>query len=60
MKRPKHKVFKRQIDLIRCAVKHAIHRCDILKPEKHAEQSEAHVKKNDWVQWAGQKLKGLR
>ena len=59
MKQPKHKRFKHYKDLIRHAVKRAIHRCDVLEPEKHAEEL-AYLKKTDWLQWASQKLKGLR
>lgn len=60
MKRLKRKIFKRYIDLIHYAVRRAIHRVDILEPEKHVEELAAYIKKTDWLQWAGQKLKGLR
>ena len=52
--------FKHHIDLIRYAVRRAIHRIDILEPEKHAEELAAHLKKTDWLRWAKQKLKGKR
>ena len=60
MKRPKHKQFKHHIDLIRYAVRRAIHRVDVLEPEKHAEELAEHLKKSDWLGWASRKLKGLR
>jgi len=52
------KHFKHHIDLIRYAVRRAIHRIDVLEPEEHAEQLAEYVKKTDWLQWATQKLKG--
>lgn len=59
----KHKRFKRRIDLIRYAVRRAIHRIDVVEPEAHAEKLadylEDRVKKSDWLQWVGRKLKGL-
>ena len=60
MKRPKHKRFKHRKDLIRYAVRRAIHRVDVLEPEKHAKELAARLKKTDWLQWASRKLKGLR
>ena len=56
MKRIKHKTFKRHIDLIRYAVRRAIHRIDVLEPEKHAEKFIERLKKTDWLQWAQRKL----
>ena len=50
------KRFKRQIDLIRYAVRRAIYRVDVLESEKHAEELAAYLKKTDWLQWAKQKL----
>lgn len=50
------KQFKRHIDLIRYAVRRAIHRVDVLEPEKHAEDFAAYLKKTDWLQWAQRKL----
>ena len=52
--------FKHHIDLIRYAVRRAIHRVDVLEPEKHAEELMARLKKSDWLGWAGRKLKGER
>jgi len=60
MKRIKHKQFKRHIDLIRYAVRRAIHRIDVVEPEKHAEQLVEHIKKTDWLQQAKQKLGRVR
>lgn len=60
MKRPKHKTFKRHIDLIRYAVRRAIHRVDVLEPEAHAEKLVSHLKKTDWLQWARKKLGRVR
>ena len=60
MKRIKHKRFKRQIDLIRYAVRCAIYRVDVLEPEKHAKELESRIKESNWLQWAKQKLKGKR
>jgi len=60
MKRPKHKRFKRQIDLIRYAVRRVIHRVDVLEPKKHAERLAEYLKKTDWLQWAKQKMRGGR
>ncbi len=54
------KQFKRHIDLIRYAVRHAIHRIDVLEPEKHAEGLMARLKKSDWLGWVARKLKGER
>jgi len=54
------KRFKRHIDLIRYAVRRAIHRIDILEPEKHAEELAAYLKKADWLQRTGQKLRKMR
>lgn len=54
------KQFKRHIDLIRYAVKRAIHRIDVLEPEKHTEELAAYLKKTDWLQWAKQKLEKMR
>ncbi len=56
----KHKRFKRYIDLIRYAVRRAIHRIDILEPEIHAERLVSYLKKSDWLQWAKQKMRGGR
>jgi len=50
------KHFKHHIDLIRYAVRRAIHRIDVLEPEELA----AHLKKADWLGWATRKLKGKR
>ncbi len=58
MKRIKYKRFKRHIDLIRYAVGRAIHRVDVMEPEARVEQAEEHMKKHNWLQWAGQKLRG--
>ncbi len=52
----KHKQFKRHIDLIRYAVRRAIHRVDVLEPEKHAEKLVSRMKENSWLQWCKQKL----
>lgn len=60
MNRLKYKRFKRQIDLIHYTVRRAIHRVDILEPEKHAERLVEYAKKSDWLQRAGQKVRGLR
>ena len=54
------RTFKRQIDLIRYAVRRAIHRVDVLEPEKHAKKLAAYLKKTDWLQWAKQKLRRMR
>ena len=54
------KQFKRHIDLIRYAVRRAIHRVDVLEPEACIEQAEEHTKKHNWLQWAQQKLRGGR
>ena len=54
------KQFKHHIDLIRYAVRRAIHRVDVLEPEKHAEELVEYLKKTDWLQWAARKLKGVR
>jgi len=60
MKRIKHKIFKRHIDLIRYAVRRTIHRCDILEPEKYAEQLGVYLKKRDWLEWCKRKLTRTR
>ena len=54
------KRFKHRIDLIRYAVRRAVHRIDVLEPEKHAEDFAAYLKKTDWLQWAKQKLRRVR
>lgn len=56
MKRPKYKQFKRHIDLIHYAIRRAIHRIDVVEPEKLVE----HLKKTDWLEWAKQKLEKMR
>ena len=48
--------FKHYKDLIRYAVRRAIHRVDVLEPKKHAEEFAAYLKKTDWLQWAQRKL----
>lgn len=60
MKRLKYKQFKHYKDLICYAVKRAIHRVDVLEPEKHAEGLMARLKESDWLGWAARKLKGER
>jgi len=50
------KQFKRYKDLIHYAVRRAIHRVDVLEPEKHAEELMVRLKKSDWLQWAQRKL----
>ena len=50
------KQFKRHINLIRYAVRRAIHRVDIVEPEKHAEKLVSLVKESNWLRWARQKL----
>jgi hypothetical protein len=57
MKRLKHKRFKRHKDLIRYAIRRAIHRIDVVEPEAHAEKLAEHLKKTDWLQWARNKLR---
>ena len=54
------KQFKRHIDLIRYAARRAIHRVDVLEPEKHAEELMTRLKKSDWLQWCRQKLGRVR
>lgn len=60
MKRIKHKTFKHHIDLIRYAVRRAIHRCDVIEPEAHAERLMAYLKKTNWLEWVRQKLRRAR
>ena len=56
------KRFKHHIDLIRYAVRRAIHRCDYGDPELEerlaffGESLEDQAKKTDWLQWAQRKL----
>ena len=50
------RAFKRHIDLICYAVRRAIHRVNVLEPEKHTEELALRVKKSDWLGWAKQKL----
>ncbi|KKM65945.1 hypothetical protein LCGC14_1486200 [marine sediment metagenome] len=54
------KQFKRHIDLIRYAVRRAIHRVDVLEPKARIEQAEERMKKHNWLQWAGQKVREPR
>lgn len=56
------KQFKRHIDLIRYAAKHAIHRVDVVEPERMKIISNDYFLRRppDFLQEAGQKLKGLR
>jgi len=54
------KRFKRHIDLIRYAVRRAIHQCDVVEPEKHTEELVARIKKSDWLNWAKRKSRGGR
>ena len=54
------KRFKHYKDLIRYAVRRAIHRVDVLEPEAHAEKLMEHLKESNWLQWAKQKLGRIR
>ena len=54
------KQFKHYKDLIRYAVRRAIHRIDVLKPEAHVEELAEHLKRSDWLGWAKQKLGRMR
>jgi len=54
------KRFKRYSDLIRYAVRRATHRCDVEEPARMIVVMEDQMKKTDWLQWAAQKLRGLR
>lgn len=60
MKRIKRKYFKRQKDLIRYSVRRAIHRCDVLEPEKYAEQLKTYLKEYNWLEWCKRKLEKPR
>ena len=53
------KRFKHYKDLIRYAVRRAIHRVDVLEPETqaNAERLVPPIKETDWLQWAARKLK---
>ena len=51
MKRLKHKTFKRQIDLIRHAVRGVITR-QVAELKTQREKALAHVEKTDWLEWA--------
>ena len=48
--------FKRYSDLIRYAIRRAIHRVDVLEPEAHAEGLASRMKESNWLQWCRQKL----
>ena len=54
--------LKRQSDLIKHAVKRAIHRCDVEVPVRMKMISDDYLLRNppDFLQEAGQKLKELR
>jgi len=54
------KRFKRHIDLIRYAIRRAIHRIDVVESEAHVEKLVEHLKDTDWLQWAQQKLRRVR
>ena len=56
------KRFKRHIGLIRYAVRRAIHRVDIIEPERMEMISDDYFLKHspDFLQEAGKKLKELR
>ena len=58
----KMKQFKRQSDLIKHATKRAIHRCDVEMPARMKMINDDYILRNppDFLQEAGQKLKGLR
>jgi len=60
MKRLKRKYFKRRIDLIRYAIRRAIHRCDVEEPARRITVMEDQMKKNNWLEWATQKLREVR
>lgn len=62
MKRIKHKQFKHYIDLIRYAIKRAIHRIDVEIPTRMKMISDDYFLRHppDWLQEAGDKLRGLR
>lgn len=51
MKRPKHKTFKRQIDLIRHAVRGVLMR-QIAELQKQREKALAHLQKTNFLEWA--------
>lgn len=50
MKRPKHKIFKRQIDLIRHAVRGVLTR-QVTELKFQREKALTHLKKTDWLEW---------
>ena len=51
MKRSKHKTFKRQIDLIRHAVRGVVTR-QVAELQKQREKALAHLKKTNFLEWA--------
>ena len=50
MKRPKYKTFKRQIDLIRHAVRGVI-AGQVVGLQKQREKALAQLKKTNWLEW---------
>ena len=50
MKRPKHKTFKRQIDLIRHAVREVIAR-QVAELKTQREKALAQLKETNWLEW---------
>lgn len=55
------KRFKKQKDLIKQAIKKAIHRNDVEKPKRIAairEKIEQKRKEKNWLSWAERKLRG--
>ena len=54
MKRIKHKVFKRQINLIRHAIQNVINR-QVAELKVQREKALEHLKKTNWLEWAKHK-----
>ena len=50
MKRPKHKIFKRQINLIQHAVRGVI-TGQVVELQEQREKALAHIAKTDWLEW---------
>ncbi len=56
MKRPKHKRFKRQIDLIKCAIKNVLDG-QLAELRTQRKQALEHLKKTNWLEYAKYKVR---
>ncbi len=56
MKQLKHKQFKRQIDLIRCAIKNVLDK-QLVQIRTQRKKALEHLKKTNWLEYAKYKVR---